>query len=274
MRIAVAAVILTATLAGWLAPPAHAGPRSECAGACQDAYDDDRTACASDPDAVDDRAECLSLADDARVACFGVCTDEGRPGRCTLAVECVERCRIERNRAADGCRSRFATRVRRMCREALGPGGCRTCLSSARASRRECRQDCRGTPPATAVTVTSVVTRRRSACQQQCIDGVVGGCYEECQDRCEGDPDALAICRAACRSLSCETLERRCTCTETASSAAYEQCCASNPALCEDDPGGCDGAGDTPLCETTTTRPQSTTTSTTTGSATTTTTSQ
>jgi len=195
---------------------------------------------------LDERHTCMQTALDQYKSCVAACP--AFAGRCAITRTCVNRCRADITVAREKCQRMLQSHLRRRC------AGGRACLVTANAARQQCRSGC----AAGEATPVSPAVPDRCACQERCIDGLIGDCYADCDDRCEGDQTSLGICRRGCRDAACGPLEGMCTARKNRPGSEYQRCCNAC-GNCQDD---VDCQTTTTLATTTTSGPTSTTSTT------------
>jgi hypothetical protein len=224
----------------------------------------------------------------------------GSPGRCTIILGCVRR-----------CRDNFGTRIndKQLQREAFG--GLTDCngtplnASGRKSAKRTCKRCRAGTVTtstvvtttstsstsettststststlgtATSTTGTTTTTRGPTTtapggpadepvgdrCFNACLNRLdsVRSCYDRCDDACEGDRRARNICRRSCRNGSCLAVKAKCTVNQN----NPDQIDPQYLRCCNRSDEGCREA-DEAECEVTTTSTSTTSTSNTTSS--------
>lgn len=195
---------------------------------------------------IDERDTCMQTGLDQYKSCVAACP--AFAGRCAITRTCVNGCRADITVAREKCQRTFQSHLRRRC------AGGRACLSTAKAARQQCRLGC---PPGGATPVSPAVLDR-CACQERCIEGLIGDCYADCDDQCEGDQTVLGICRRGCRDAACGPLEGMCTTTKDRPRSEYQRCCNA----CGNCQADIDCQTTTTISTTTTSSPTSTTSTT------------
>jgi len=133
------------------------------------------------------------------------------PGRCTLAHECFQNCRLIRNRSFGNCNRLF----RRVCPSL-------SCIGKAQQKHSKCVKKCNqkaaaqmspaGLSEAEPGDLSDAEPQSGGCpCELDCVVPIVRNCYNSCSSRCEGDSQALEACRLACRNAQCNKLKQQCS---------------------------------------------------------------